>query len=104
PAGQYVEVDPGTGPSAPRAVRTRFGRERNVLTEGGVVDGIVAARGGIVYVFCGTQYFRFSGGTFGAADTGYPKTLETNKDGLPRGRRGRAGVSAAQNNPHPLPP
>jgi hypothetical protein len=96
-AGQYVEVDPGTGPSAPRAVRTRFGRERNVLTEGGVVDGIVAARGGIVYVFCGTQYFRFSGGTFGAADTGYPKTLETNTDGLPRWRRVEAAFTATDN-------
>ena len=33
------------------------------------MDAVVTARGGIVYVFSGTQYFRFSGGTFGAART-----------------------------------
>ena len=91
--GQYVQVDGGSAVPAPRAVAARFGRERNVLTENGVLDAAVTLNGA-VYVFSGAQYFRYGGGTVTTPDAGYPKALESNTDGLPRWRRVDAAFTA----------
>ena len=92
-AGEYVEVDPRSGPGGPRPVAARFGRERNALTEGGVVDAVVA-RNGVVYVLTGRRYVRYSDGAFGVPDPGYPRDIESNTDGLPRWSRIDAAFTA----------
>jgi hypothetical protein len=79
---RYVTATGGNlGPEIP--IADSWGRTPNNITRTGTVDAILG-RGRYTYVFCGDQYFRYSGTLFGPVDAGYPKPLAANSDRLPK--------------------
>ncbi|MFC5823067.1 hemopexin repeat-containing protein [Nonomuraea insulae] len=71
----------------------RWGYARSPLTKSGVVDAMLV-RGGLTYVFSGTEYYCYAGAPFGLMAPGYPKPIASNNDTLPKWSRIDAAYTA----------
>ncbi|WP_158578920.1 hemopexin repeat-containing protein [Spongiactinospora rosea] len=74
--GVFIAVPPGkvTSQQTRKRVAERFGVAGTALLRDGRVDAGVV-RGGVVLLFAGDEYYRYSGTPFGTLDSGYPRKL-----------------------------
>ncbi|WP_158557937.1 hemopexin repeat-containing protein [Spongiactinospora gelatinilytica] len=72
--GVFIAVPPGkvTSQQTRKRVAERFGVAGTALLRDGRVDAGVV-RGGVVLLFAGEEYYRYSATPFGTLDPGYPK-------------------------------
>lgn len=64
-------------------IADRWGHARSALATSASVDAMLV-RDGVTYVFAGSEYYCYDGAPFGLMLPGYPKTIATNDDTLPR--------------------
>lgn len=69
---QYVS---SSDPSASADVNSRFGIVRNTIADSGIIDAADTTASGVLYLFRGDQYVRYSPGSREFVDEGYPKTI-----------------------------
>ncbi len=59
-----------------------WGKVRNNIQENGTVDAVLNALDGKTYVFSGDQYFRYSTADYSKVDSGYPRLVSEDFEGL----------------------
>lgn len=62
-------------PSVSADVKSRFGIVRNNIADTGIIDAVDATESGVLYLFSGDQYVRYSAGSRVSVDESYPKTI-----------------------------
>ena len=62
-------------PSTSADVKNKFGIVRNNIADTGIIDAADATKSGVLYLFCGDQYVRYSAGSREFVDESYPKTI-----------------------------
>ena len=68
-------------PDTALTIRDHWGRVRNVFVDNQRVDAALAYNG-VVYLFCGDQYVRYSGTSYEFVDEGYPRRVRPNWNAL----------------------
>jgi hypothetical protein len=64
-------------PNTSLPINKHWGLVRNVFVDNQRVDAALA-HGGVVYLFCGDQYVRYSGSDYQYVDEGYPRRVRPN--------------------------
>src|SRR5262249_26020274 len=72
--GHYAS---SAAPGTSLKISDHWGRVRNVFVDNQRVDAALAY-GGVVYLFCGDQYVRYSGSSYQYVDEGYPRRVRPN--------------------------
>lgn len=62
-------------PSTSADIKSRFGIVRNNIADTGSIEAADATEGGVLYLFSGDQYVRYSAGSRESVDEGYPKAI-----------------------------
>ncbi|GAA5179464.1 hypothetical protein GCM10023322_09510 [Rugosimonospora acidiphila] len=83
---KVITADTATAGRANLVTADRWGIIGTNLNQTGVVDAVLV-RTDHVYLFSGTEYYRYPSGALGALETGYPMPIGTNTDNLPRWSR-----------------
>ncbi|MEM8807263.1 MAG: hemopexin repeat-containing protein, partial [Cyanobacteria bacterium P01_G01_bin.38] len=64
------------------ALNEIWGKVENAIASTGIISAAFSGLDGKVYLFSGTQYFRYSGSNYAYVDEGYPKTIADHWGGL----------------------
>lgn len=78
-------------------INSRFGIVRNNIAATGIIDAVDISPDGVLYLFSGDQYTRYSGGRRDFADQGYPKVISHWQDfeGYPLPPAVSTGITAS---------